>query len=470
MVRISTGFDIIMKIKDQSLRKGNPKTGSFVSGTLALLVGKLSGMLAVGVAIAIPLSLVTANTAKDHIVIVKQPQSVEQIVKSELQSSRFAKAIASYNGIDSISTILPNGAALQIPQPYMQNRQFGRVVFAKGDVTHTQSRLVVNPPTRGAFVYTGDAFTTGQDGFVSLSFNSGTVVNLQPESRVSIADLKCADATIECVIALNAEKGEVSSEITPRPEGQPEVKFSVKTPFISAAVRGTAFYVSVDDDSDRLGVTHGLVAADVNGTSNEVPQGKGLLAEAGVDPSEVDLLAPPELVIGTEKTIFSAQDTLFWKAQDNAQQYRLTIARDESMSQPVFVASVENNNATLPLDAPGNYYLNVAGIDEKLFVGLPASAFFTFASIDDQEQLELQIERSRDIASISAPSYDGTVELLISHSIDDANAERRIIDDLSGGISLELNSQEDWVIQARKILSDTSVSVYSNQYLLEAGK
>jgi len=54
--------------------------------------------------------------------------------------------------------------------------------------------------------------------------------------------------------------------------------------------------------------------------------------------------------------------------------------------------------------------------------------------------------------------------------MDDSIVERRIFDDLSGGISLDLNPQEDWVIQARKILSDTSVSVYSNQYLLEASK
>ena len=461
MYGFSTGFDIIMNIKDQVIRIITQRA-RYVFPTLA------AGALA----LAIPLSLVKAN-AEDHIVIVRQSQSLEQIVEDELQSSRFAKQIATYNGIDSISTILPGGTSLQIPQPYMQSRQFGRVVFSKGDVTHSQRRLVVNPPARGAFVYNGDTFTTGGDGFVSLSFSSGAVVNLQPESRVSIANIECADETVDCVIALSAEQGEVSSEITPRPDGQPAVKFSVKTPFLSAAVRGTAFYVTVDDNEDRLGVTHGLVAADVNGTANEIPEGKGLLAKAGVDPAEVNLLAPPELAVGTEKTIYSSQDELLWQAQSGAEQYRLMIAQDESMSQPIFVENLTSNSAALPVETPGSYYLSVAGIDDKMFVGLPASAFFSYASIDDQEKLELQIERSSDVVDvvdIVAPSHTGAVELLISQSIDDSFAERRIIDDLSGGISLDLSPQEDWVFQARKILSDTSVSVYSNQYLLEANR
>jgi len=383
-----------MNIKDQVVRIVTQRVGFIIPGLAA-------GALAFG----IPFTLVNANSEEDHIVIVRQSQSIEQVVEDELQSSRFAKQIATYNGFDSISTILPGGTSLQIPQPYMQGRQFGRVVFAKGDVTHSQSRLVVNPPAKGAFVYNGDTFTTGGDGFVSLSFSSGTVVNLQPESRVSIADIECADETIDCVIALNAEKGEVSSQIEPRTEGQRAVKFSVETPFLSAAVRGTAFYVSVEGDADKLGVTRGLVATDVNGTSNDLPKGKGLLAKAGVAPLVVDLLAPPELAIGTEKIIFSPEDKIHWKAQSNAEQYRLVIARDESMSQPIFVENLTSNSATLPVEAPGNYYVAVAGIDDKKFVGLPASTQFFYASIDDQEKLELQIQRGGDVVDIAAPSH-----------------------------------------------------------------
>ena len=199
----------------------------------------------------------------DRYVVVEEAQSLQQIVERELQSARFAKQIANYNGIKSVTSIVPVDTTIQIPKPYLSKRDFGQVVFTKGDVVHTQESLVVNPPARGAYVHEGDVFTTGEDGFISLKFMSGSVVNVQPESRVSIEDIDCADIKTSCVIALNAHEGEIESQITPRPAGQPPVKFTVSTPFLSAAVRGTAFYVNVNEGADRIGVTHGLVATDV---------------------------------------------------------------------------------------------------------------------------------------------------------------------------------------------------------------
>ncbi len=416
--------------------------------------------------LAAGLSVSTAAT-QDHVVVISESLTLEQVVERELLSNRFAKQIATYNGIDGISSILPIGSSLQIPQPYMV-KNFGRVAFAKGDVVHTQRDLVVNPPVKGSMVYVGDIFSTGQDGFVSLSFNSGTSVNLQPDSRVSIVDVDCANETVRCVISLNADRGEVHSEVTPRPEGQPPVKFKVDTPFLSAAVRGTAFYVNVEDGADRIGVTRGLVAADANGKSNSLPRGKGMIAEAGVEPSVVDLLPAPDLSMSSERLMLSNEDTISWNALIGAEQYRFTIATDEAMAQPVSVQQVQKTDIQPLLTAPGQYYLTVAGIDKQQFVGLSATTNFSYASIDDTEALQLEIQRSNNIVDISIPDYSGRVELLISNAIDSNSASRRVIDDLSQVVALDLDPKRDWVFQARKVLGETSVSTYSNQYLLEA--
>ncbi len=418
-------------------------------------------------AFASALSVSTAGTEEDHVVVITEVLTVEQVVKRELQSSRFAKQIATYNGLDGVSSILPIGASLQIPQPYMV-KDFGRVAFSKGDVVHTQRDLVVNPPVKGSMVYAGDIFSTGQDGFVSLSFNSGASVNLQPDSRVSVVDVDCANETVKCVISLNADRGEVHSEVTPRPEGQPPVKFRVDTPFLSAAVRGTAFYVNVEDGADRIGVTRGLVAADANGNSNSLPRGKGMLAEAGADPSLVDLLPAPGLSVDSEQLIFSAEDTISWDALNGAEQYRFIIARDEALAQPVSVRQVQRTDIQPSLAAPGKYYLAVAGIDSQEFVGLPAMTDFSYASIDDTEVLQLSIQRSNNQIDISIPDYSGKVELLISNAIDSFDVRRQVIDNLSQMVALDLDPQQDWVFKARKVLGETSVSTYSNQYLLKA--
>lgn len=435
-------------------------------------IGKKLASIAVALGLAVALtpgmSVVSAES-EDHVVIISEAQTLEQVVKQELNTARFAKQIATYNGLDGINSVLPVGTTLQIPKPYLLDRDFGRIAFVKGDVVHVQKSLVVNPPIKGSMVYAGDVLTTGEDGFVSLSFNSGASVNLQPDSRVSVVDVDCFDPSSKCVISLNAERGVVKSEITPRPEGQPDVQFGIETPFLSAAVRGTAFYLDVDDAAGRIGVTRGLVATMAGASSNDLPFGKGLYAAPGVEPTISDLLLAPDLSLsGAESLFISEEDRISWKPLSGVENYQVTIANDEALAQPINVQLVENPSSQPMVDVPGQYFVSVAGIDEQQFVGMPTTAGFNYVAIDDTDQLDLQVQRLGNIVEVSVPGYSETVELIISNSIDSTVVNRRIVGDLSQALSLFLDPQEDWVFKARKILSDTSVSLYSNQYFLEA--
>ncbi len=409
-------------------------------------------------------------TDRDHKVLVEKAQPLEQIVDKELDSDRFARQIAEYNGIPGITTIVPAGTVLQIPQPYLRNREFGTVVFAKGDVVHAQQELVVNPPMKGAYVYEGDRFITGEDGFISLHFSSGAIINVQPESRVSVTDIACPDRQQPCVIALNAQQGEVESHVTARPDGAPPIKFSVNTPFLSAAVRGTSFYVNANRGADRLGVTEGVVGADAAGTATELPEGQGLLAEANAQPVQVDLLRAPVLTSETG-AIYSTEDKLRWQVLQDAQQYKLVISEDEQMTQRVFTDSISGNTAFLPQDIEaGEYFVSVAGIDGNQFTGMPSIVSFNYATITDQEALEFDIESSEGIVSIAPLSYTGQVEIIITDDLDNPSFERREIRSLTDGAVLQLAPSQDWVIRGRKVFSPTSVSAYSSDYVLRADK
>jgi len=431
--------------------------------------GKLKSLRAALVAFIVAMS-VGVVAAQDHTVVVREATTVEKIVQQELQSIQFVKQIATYNGV-AVSTILPAGTRFQIPKPYFAHRNFGSVAFVKGDVTHTQKQLVVNPPLKGARVFNGDILTTGEDGFVSLTFGSGASVNLQPDTRMSIVNINCVDPADECVIALNAEKGEVQSEVTPRSADQPAVKFSVETPFLSAAVRGTAFYVDADQNVNRLGVTRGLVSAASNGAENEVPRGKGLLALRGAAPSIVDLLPPPEpneVAEPNAELLFSSEDIFSWKVLDGAEKYRISISRNASGLEPVIVQELTDNSFAPAMDATDAYYLAIAGIDEQGFVGLALNTRLNYVSIEDTASPELSIRREAGVSQVSAIGYDGAIELQLSHSIDGAIVNRRVIESLSGEISLDLDPSIDWVFRARKVLGETAVSRYGNSYLLKA--
>ena len=441
-------------------------------------------VLASALALVASLSVATLSVglAKDNDIelVVKEPQTLEQAIQDELESTRFARQIAAYNGIATLDSVLPVGTTIQIPKPYLSSEEFGEVLFAKGDVTHAQENLIVNPPARGARIFTGDTFTTGADGFASLSFSSGATVNLQPESRVAVTNLDCADDTTRCVISLNATAGEVHSQITPRPDGKPPVVFSVETPFMSAAVRGTAFYVDVDGPQNRLGVTEGIVAAATNGADTDLPEGKGLVASEGADPVVVDLLAAPALVTGSEGIVLSAEDAISWGSIEGAARYRVIVATDASLQQPIATLEVDNNN--LPIERSGielgdtqsndlpPYYLSVAAIGSDEFVGLAAVQEIQFASIEEVGALELEIERRGNMVTIATPEYDQPVELVVSKSVDGAATSRKVWDNLSTGIQLEFDPAETWVFRSRKVLGDTAVSPYSRYYVLEAAR
>lgn len=401
----------------------------------------------------------------DHIVIIRSAQSVEQIVADELQSTEFARQIATYNGIATIDTMIPAGSTLQIPAPYMETIDFGRIVFVKGDVTLTKTDLVVNPPGKSTKIHRGDVIKTGPDGFVSLSFNSGTTVNLQPLSQVVVDNIDCASLTRDCVIGLNAKKGQVHSEVTPRAADAPQVKFTVDTPFMSAAVRGTAFYVDVESGVNRIGVTRGLVATESAGADFELPRGKGLSASAGVPAAVVDLLSPPEMAESTGPVLLSAEDTFNWRALAGAVTYEAKIATDAKMSEPVVVAQLDELSYQ-PQLSPGEYHFTVSGIDQQDFVGLAVQREFRFAEIEDSVAPVLDIERHGESVVLKMSDYVGPVQLLIGNSFESDTVQVRDIADMSEPVILDLAQDQDWVFRVRKVLGPLLVSSYSGYYVL----
>lgn len=426
----------------------------------ALIVGLIVG--AAGAA-----TILNAADPDDHTIVIRSAQTVEQIVSAELQSAKFAEQIASYNGFASAGAMLAVGATLAIPRPYLESIDFGRIAFVKGDVVHKQSDLVVNPPTKGSQIRNGDVFRTGDNGFVSLSFNSGARVNVQPDSRVLIKDIDCAKPSVKCVISVSATEGQVYSEIMPRPDGQPPVRFTVDTPFLTAAVRGTAFYVDVDDKENRIGVTKGLVATDSGGASNDLPRGKGLSAKPAVLPEIVDLLDPPTLDIQSEKLLVSTEDIISWSPLDGASSYKASIAADSDMAEPVNVQSTNTTSVTAEL-SPGDYHLTVAGVDDKQFIGLPARKQITFAEITDSQQPRIDILRTGNTVELTIPGQATAVQLLVGNSMGSNVFESTILDITAGKTVLELDADQQWVFRVRRILGAHKVSAYSDFYVLGA--
>ncbi len=437
---------------------------SFKNTIQAIFVGA-------ALAAAAPATVVSADRdvpRGDQVLIVRSALTLEQLLQQRINSVEFAPQIAALNNISSVTTVLPVGTALTVPKVYLDTLDFGRIAYVKGDVTHKQTSLVVNPPRKGSQVFNGDIIQTGEDGFVSLSFKSGARVSVQPDSRVVINNIDCIDDDQNCTISLLATQGQVGSEVTPRADGQPPIEFSIETPFLTAAVRGTAFYVDLDDEKNRIGVTKGLVATAAGGANNDLPKGKGLSAGEGSAPELVDLLDPPSLSLTGDRILLSAEDDIAWDELNGAQSYRADIASDEAMVQQLASRTLTQTSFDTPELAPGDYYLTLAGIDEKAFLGLPMKRKVAIAAIVDEPRPQLSITRQDGVTDLVVPGYDGQIELLISNSVNGDNATSRILDNGSQTLSLNLDAENDWVFRARKILGPHQVSAYSEHYVLEA--
>lgn len=406
--------------------------------------------------------------ADDHILKVKSDSTLEEVLVRVLHSSKFVEQIASYNQLnDGRDSRLPIGSMIRIPKPYLRQMHAAEVLFVKGSVTHTQSQLVTNPPARGAKVLEGDTFTTGEDGFVSLSFHSGATVNLQPDSSVSVSDVDCLDETVKCVISLQANSGEITSEITPRSNNLPPIQFTVDSPFLSATVRGTAFYVNVSEGADRLGVTKGLVATTAGAQQLDLAKQKGVKAEAGQTPATVTLLPAPAITPATNRLV-SDEDKLYWQRLSGAEGYRVVITGDEQ-STPLLSEQVADASFAIPSLEVGQYSMVVTGIDNDKFLGLSAAGSFSYVNVEEDQSTELEVVRIGNRIDLTVPGYTGQVEMVISADLHGAPIERQIID-YSGVHSFDIDADENRILRVRKILGNDSVSRYSNFFVLEASE
>jgi len=240
---------------------------------------------------------------------------------------------------------------------------------------------------------------------------------------------------------------------------------------LSAAVRGTVFYVEVDENVNRVGVTRGLVAADSSGSQLDLPGGTGMAATESDAPEQVDLLPEPTYTGNDQRTVFSAEDAFVWRSIDGAQSYQVKFANDPEISELAMIGRVDVTEFSAALEA-GDYFLSVAAIDGADFVGMPLIKPVRFADISEENQPELKIERRAGTVTIQltgdSENHVGPVELLIGKSIDENPEQIEILANLSEPLNLELAEDETWVFRVRKIFGPYAVSAYSNQYQLSA--
>ncbi len=411
------------------------------------------------IAIAFAVSLLSPVFANEHnelitrSVVAKQGDTLAIIAREELGRSGLAPLLADFNNL-SVNQSLTPGQSILIPLFTPSTREFATVVFVKGKVLKGRKALNLDDK-----IYLHELLITGDDGFASMVFESGSVVNLQPKTHAKLEKLNCLETDDNCLIVIDSAQGEISSDVKNR-DGQ-ETDFRIKMPYASAAVRGTFFEVNADNEAIVVGVTEGEVLLNAENSDVPLDQGFGSVAEKGNAPSAPIALLPAP-VYRYIPTRAAPGDRISWWNLTNANTYLSSITTDEAGVD--IVAGLNNEDSLLPIKEmeAGDYFLNVRGIDPNGLKGFISSTRLTVASIDpDTAPVNTQITREGEQFLVEVVNPEGEApgyEIQVSRTED--FTDPLSVDTNSSGSALFRLDSDKIFTRARVLLEPKKVSEF----------
>ena len=410
---------------------------------------------------------------KDLTVTVESGDTFSEIISRELQSLDAWQEVADHNKLKAPDSLQP-GDVIVIPAEVLRRRNYAKVVFVKGKATHLSSSLNSQKPVvKGAKVFAGDIIKTNPQGFVSLTFNGESSVNIQPDSTMRINIIRCIDLEESCEIDVESEQGQLRFDVQSVGFKKPTT-FTIKSPFASAAVRGTQFDFDIND-GNALGVTEGVVEISLDGSSNNVGKGKGVLAGEGRSINDlIDLLKQPALRLDLDVNRISDEDSISWNQVQGAENYLLAFAGGESM-QDLVASAGETDNFTVPDLALGDYFVSARATDSNGLRGFVSKKKISVVKIDESEsapQLEIVLVDSE--MRLSAPDAgQKLVEVKIGNRLGVVEGQEYLIAtnvyQIRAGqtVTVPIDTSKDWYMQGRKVISGTTVSPYSFLYVFD---
>lgn len=149
------------------------------------------------------------------------------------------------------------------------NAHSGKVLISSGGKMKSPE---INMP-----LYEGDRVATSAKSSIEIVFDDATIVRLQQNSEITLAELKRSGNT--AVTVFNLAKGALLAIVDKLKSD--DSRFEIRTRMAIAAVKGTEFAVTADGSSPALGVYEGTVEFRSNRGSVMVAAG----SESSIDPA-----------------------------------------------------------------------------------------------------------------------------------------------------------------------------------------
>jgi len=142
------------------------------------------------------------------------------------------------------SALIVLSIAASAPAPATAEGAIGRIKTASGEVTVVRggASQKVAP---GDGVYQSDAFATGPDGSLGITFTDNSMMSLGPDSKLTLDQFRFDTTTHEGVFDSSLAKGTLAVKSGQIVKQTPEA-MKVRTPGALLGVRGTEFVVRAD--------------------------------------------------------------------------------------------------------------------------------------------------------------------------------------------------------------------------------
>ncbi len=316
--------------------------------------------------------------------VVIKNDSFERIYQKFLSQRANILELSNYNQHALVKKLQP-GQVMNIPIVMLKKIPVAALVIAaNGNVNVVEvADSISRKLNQGEALNTGAVIETAKNSLAKLRFEDGSSVDIQPNSTLTIQSSFKYAGKASYVTQVKLKQGRTT--VLANPAHIVGNKLQVETPSAVAAVRGTAFRLSVNGDTTIQETLEGQVAFTAAGNEVLLSKGYGSVAEKDKAPlaSMALLLAPDVSGFATyierlpvEFTIVQQEGAVAWFSQ---------LARDADFEQIVSEQLIASDSTGLPSQlsfnglSNGQYYLRIRGQKSNGLQGLDATHTFTFA-------------------------------------------------------------------------------------------
>jgi hypothetical protein len=266
---------------------------------------------------------------------------------------------------------LPIGRVLRMPLDLVkQTVASAEVIFVSGQAHWQQSATHWALLQAGKQLGPGAVIVTKDNSKVVIQFADGSTSSIFSNSIFSLDTLSLYSGGAMVDTKLRLQKGQIETQANPKHiDGN---QMQVITPTAIAAVRGTTFRVSTDEQTTTQETLDGRVTLNAANQEVMVNKGFGSKAEQGKEPIPPVALLPAVDTTSLNKQ-YAALPVIFEVPKmTGAERWVAKIATDSDFNQLVTEGEFNSNQLAFANVPDGQLYLNLRAKDSEGIVGYEA--------------------------------------------------------------------------------------------------